>query len=379
MTDIIEHHGVKGMKWGVRNEDRPTGKERSSKPTRTDRRDAFKEAKASALVARANKANVTIKQLKAERAALPKGPAKEFERLSLDAQIRTLQTGVERDRSDAEAIRSGHLTSTQKKVLIGAAVVGGLVVGGYLVSKHSAALNERMLGLEESVGNRRYKSNVSKYGEPFRRNDEFAAKDLDPQGIVDKVCKGANPNYSNQGGHMNCRRCTFAYELRRRGFDVTATPSPVGLGQNETGLVNALIRGDQNVNTRESMSAFAGLMGGEQGLRTRAARGDVRKYTAHAEEVKDIARLRDVLRKQPNGARGECAFNMGGFGHSMAYEVINGEPHIFDTQKAEHFPVNRDGLNKLMTKWGIPRNISITRLDNVDLDMEFLNQWAESR
>ncbi len=39
---------------------------------------------------------------------------------------------------------------------------------------------------------------------------------------------------------MNCRRCTFAYEMRRRGYDVAATRTTNGRGQTAVGVYNAL-------------------------------------------------------------------------------------------------------------------------------------------
>lgn len=47
-----------------------------------------------------------------------------------------------------------------------------------------------------------------------------------PMSIADAL-SGANPNYSpNTQYGVNCQRCVQAYELRRRGYDVTAKPKP---------------------------------------------------------------------------------------------------------------------------------------------------------
>lgn len=44
-----------------------------------------------------------------------------------------------------------------------------------------------------------------------------------------KAYKDANPNYDRTQTYaeytMNCQRCVVAYELRRRGYDVTAQPT----------------------------------------------------------------------------------------------------------------------------------------------------------
>ncbi len=85
------------------------------------------------------------------------------------------------------------------------------------------------------------------------------------------------------------------------------------------------------------------------------------------------------MSKQPSGARGEAVFDMGAFAHSMQWEIFDGVPHIFDSQKGSHFPVTPEGLNALMDKWGEPSSTQLTRLDNVDLDLDFLNRWVRNK
>lgn len=44
---------------------------------------------------------------------------------------------------------------------------------------------------------------------------------------INKACKGANPNYlQGEKYQNNCQRCVQAYEMRRRGYDVTASAKP---------------------------------------------------------------------------------------------------------------------------------------------------------
>ena len=49
---------------------------------------------------------------------------------------------------------------------------------------------------------------------------------------MEKSYKDANPNYDKTGSYasynQNCQRCVVAYELRRRGYDVTALPTYEG-------------------------------------------------------------------------------------------------------------------------------------------------------
>src|SRR4029077_17292919 len=54
-----------------------------------------------------------------------------------------------------------------------------------------------------------------------------------------EVVAPINPGYGDLGTKMNCRRATFAYEMRRRGYDVKATKSVKGTGQMPLSLLKA--------------------------------------------------------------------------------------------------------------------------------------------
>lgn len=181
---------------------------------------------------------------------------------------------------------------------------------------------------------------------------------------------------------MNCRRSTFAYELRRRGYDVVATTAVRGTGQSESGFINAITPGSKNfistLSVTESIQRSA-MMGVSRSGR---ATGDTRESPVKKILVKTASDaispsrgVFDELKKQPNGARGEVLFNFSQFGHSMAYEIVNGVPHIFDSQKG----VTHSLSDTVEGKWGHFSAAEITRLDNVDLDISFLTRWATNR
>lgn len=179
---------------------------------------------------------------------------------------------------------------------------------------------------------------------------------------------------------MNCRRCSLTYELRRRGFNVTATPSSIGAGQSESGLINALTPKRRNVTASTSMSAM--IASNFDGVRKKLGR-DSRVNPASMKQILFDSRedthleLFDYLAKQPNGSRGEAVFNFRSFGHSLSYEIFNGKPVIFDTQKNQMF--DADSFKNFLTKWGSPSTVDLTRLDNLDLDYAFLSRWATDR
>lgn len=380
LDEFLEHFGVKGMQWGVRKQYESV-KEGGSNlrekvkahnlQVNTDRHNTIK--------ARIAKGDIRISEVNAGIADKGKGF---FEKNALRNERKILLENRARDVKKTKGEPSTGLTSTQKKILIGAGVTAAIIASHYAFKYMD----------HESIGAAlRNRNSQAQYGDIFKHNDAFANKNLSPEDVLKNVVKGINPNYNTQGGTMNCRRATFAYELRRRGFDVQATTSPIGYGQNETGFVNAMIKGDRNLMSAPSMSAFAGNSNAVEGIRTRALKGDTRVYDAFTETIKfkpnnvtgqasstSVGNLISSLKKQPNGARGEAVFDVGPFAHSMQWEIFNGEPHIFDSQKAARYPGTKEGFSKLFDKWGSPESVSLTRLDNVDLDTKFLSRWAKN-
>jgi hypothetical protein len=115
-----------------------------------------------------------------------------------------------------------------------------------------------------------------------------------------------------------------------------------------------------------------------QGIRGQV-KGDVRKNIADTFAIKEAHKAENILSAlsgQPDGARGEMVFNFGRFGHSMSWEMFEGKPVIFDTQKGQKWDVTKEGLFEMQQKWGRMTNAEATRLDNIDLDMNFLARWA---
>jgi len=386
LETFLAHYGKKGMKWGVVNEEPTGGSQRtSSNPLAMLKAHNLKvnTNRQATIKARMAKNQLRVADLNREIVGLERGKFSlkaRYQRDNLKAEALGLQGQIDKDAKTAAKTPTSGMTSTQKKVLIGASVAAAIGVA-------AIAYYNR----DEIAGAIRLSSNKRNYGDIFKRNDALAHAGS-PDQVFDSVVKGANPAYKTFGGQMNCRRVTFAYEMRRRGYDVTATTSAVGRGQNESGLVNALIRGDRNRRTESSMSAFA-MKGADAvtSIRTRAARGDIRQYDATTAALEFVglrssratsavgaaSKIAESLSSQPNGARGEIAFNMRRFVHSMQYEIFDGVPHIFDSQKAAHYPVTEAGLTALINKWGDPAGAAITRLDNLDLDTNFLSQWVK--
>lgn len=395
--DALAHYGRKGMKWGVITKKESNGEVKAALPVLS----AKKKLRVEKFLKSADIANTQISELKLRNEklqALPKtqNPVKRYDRYATRTNnknaIQVFDKEQKRALRDAEAVNNGKLTSKQKKVIVGAVGVSAIIAAGFLYKgQQSGALNSWVLQGRARLRGQKIPFNVN----PALRRPMSANE------LLSRVAKPVNPGYSKAGGKMNCRRSTFAYELRRRGYDVNATTSAAGWGQSESGVINALTPGSDKF--YRSMSMSSGVV---KDRTSSVARGDTRvnavKKTLvggllnndpmsginsdfstkqviaalaakRGQPVSSSKSVLEALAQQPSGARGEVVFKFPTFGHSMAYEVVNGVPHIFDSQKGTLY----NAAGKMVeSKWDGFDSAEIMRLDNVDLDIDFLTRWA---
>jgi hypothetical protein len=275
--------------------------------------------------------------------------------------------------SSSSAEKKPRFTDKQKKaMLIGAGVAGTLLVayGGYKLGQ-SGQLNAGALKARQMLGRQEG---------PWKTNPLLASKDLTPDQIQNLVNKGANPGYGKPGTKLNCRRATFAYEMRRRGFDVSATRTMSGEGQKFSGVYNALtpdskVVGDSNRSLRRALRSESRR--GSTGLRDAfdVLEGGSRNFVEPVNDSHVSGVFRGLL-GQPDGARGEISMDWKSGGrHSMAWEIIGGRPHVFDPQTGEHFASARDLRSSIGESIS---EASFLRLDNVDMNTDFLQRWLRN-
>lgn len=273
------------------------------------------------------------------------------------------------------------LSNKQKAIIAGTAIVAAYATYKFVDSGKATQLitkGKEFMGLSESG---------------FKKNMDLARKDMSADEIFDTVVSRINPEYGGVGTKNNCRRCTFAYEMSRRGYDVKATKSISGTGQTGLGLAKA-----KNDSVSSALGEFfdtfetndyAGkkfmdtLMGKEINIpkfnpdldTSSTVNFDLsvtRGRRKHGQAVSQ--KLFDTIRQQPDGARGELNMSWrAGGAHSMVYEIIKGEPVIFDCQTGKKY-----NSKTFVDMAANIKSLHYSRLDNIDLNADFLKRWVQN-
>lgn len=229
------------------------------------------------------------------------------------------------------------------------AAIGAVYVGIFLASTYVTIRDLRRAKNDSGEDIQKKNADVA-----WKKKPELSKK-MDIDGLYDNVVKQVNPDFPKSGTKMNCRRATFTYEMRRRGYDVTATRSHFATGQDLQGLQSSMTGPKKHYES----------IWGEK--RVAPPNTFAKETPARRSEL-----IFDSLGKYPNGARGELAvgWKFGG-GHSMAFEIVNGKPVIFDTQNATTYR-DPQSFSKFAT---ITHDAGHTRTDNVTLDEHYLRRW----
>lgn len=354
----LEHFGVKGMRWGVINKDKPQGRDKAANLDKQARRDA----KAEKYVQKANEAQKRLDLAK-------KGP----DNISTAAEIDFYQKRKDRALVDAERKRQGKLSINQRRVVIGAAVVTALVAAkmtqNSLESGYAHALAEK---------GKAYIHHQNGLG--WKSNQKLASK-MSEDELLSEVVAHINPGYGKKyGTRMNCRRATFAYEMRRRGYDVRATRTGTARGQDPGGLFNATHPKVNNV-----PAGVTGVVTRIIGDHRRKAQGKPSPFLDEVVTPKKLfgkhtyknnifgkTQLFDDLKALPDGARGEMGLKWKVFGgHSIAWEKVGVKTVFFDCQSGKKYDEN--SIFELLNN---ASEMGITRLDDAPLDESFLKRWV---
>lgn len=348
---FFEHHGIRGMHWGIRKREVSAEKQ------------ARREEKAQKFVKKANVLDTKIKYLSGLN------PKTNYARSVVNQRKEDLIRERDIALKDAEAKRKGKLSSTQKKVVIGASVVAALVAA-------KITYNQIQSGEAHSLVVRGKAFVQGNKGSLWKPNPKLADPNLDAEGIFHRVVPYINPG-RGLGSKMNCRRCTYAYEMRRRGLDVIANRSSTGRGADASGVFNVLHPG-----TKKFVNPGVGGMGTRMLREKFSSEKPFTKFATGGKNIGDKIVLHptelfnELKQNTPHGSRGEVAIQYRGGGmHSLAFENIRGKPVVFDTQSRKMYKSPEEFMSHF--GWSI-KQLGFTRLDNVPLNNTFLTRWVKS-
>ena len=301
--DELKHYGVKGMKWGIRHD-----RERSSYRDR-------KMSKYEDKYRKKNKDNLSDEEIR------QKAEKKYIRRRNIKIASGALVAAY----AGYKFVDSGTANSAFQKCL-------------------------RVIDRSDDLFNKK----------------EGLSGNLSSDDIMKNVVSRINPDYGSAGTKNNCRRCTFAYEMSRRGYDVKATRTLKGTGQHGAGLYEATHAGRQSI--------FHGPIS-----TMNLAIKDIRKATTQENGMINTMGaplgktnpFDSLVSSNPDRARGELMMKWSkGGGHSMAYEIIDGSVHVFDCQTGREY--DRNSFERLLPHVS---ELNYTRLDNLHLDTRFLDRW----
>ena len=148
----------------------------------------------------------------------------------------------------------------------------------------------------------------------------------------------------------NCMCCTTTYDLRRRGYDVTA-------GLKDRGFNNDVLKKwykNPKIKTVNMPNADASI----------TSQRDLQK--------KYVNNLMDSLKREKEGSRGNLMVSWSGTfsGHSMVYQIKNGNVEILDGQTGKKITSEREVKNILSQT----RKASYCRIDNLEPNYKYLTR-----
>lgn len=176
-------------------------------------------------------------------------------------------------------------------------------------------------------------------------------KDPNKKYTAEEDMKAVNPghqNYLSTGSRNNCMLCTMAFDLRRRGYDVSANFATYGY-------------------TFDDLKYW--YPGCTQSFQELPLYSDGNGHYSYDEEDMEayIDNTIEDLIATGEGSRGALnVFWMGGGGHSMAYEIHNGKPIIYDCQTGR-IEDAREILKNTVESHAV-------RLDNIEPNAEYIKE-----
>ena len=300
LDDHLEHHGIKGQKWG----------ERNGPPYPLDsetHKEVIKKADSSGSAKKASE-----------------GSAKSF---------------ISKHSSDP--VPNGAVTELGIMLATTTAYFGFLAAMIHIQEKRAKKEKQKFEEASLADNEELSKQHIQDYAELKSFSNENPPKRITGEHSIDDDTKAINPLFDENKDYTatNCVLCSVSYDLRRRGYDVTAKMCRKG-----------------------SMMdlAFKRIYGDEAKI----------KFMPSAKDWDN-----DILdaKKQglPEGARGMISVGTpyASMRHCMSFEVENGKLRIIDSQCAD----SNVNLNDKKWQFCAPYLTQITRVDHLKPDMSKVN------
>ena len=181
--------------------------------------------------------------------------------------------------------------------------------------------------------------------------------------------KACNPFYGKNSSFSttnNCAYCSFAYDLRRRGYDVMAKLSPTGVSNED------IFKVYKNAKPR-IMDPFNAMVLDKDGKPTNLA--NTKNLSKARSSLLAPGKVNKVFKQlaSEEGSRGLLTiYWQGGGGHATTYFVKNGKVKIADPQTGKILTFNSEYMNKVAYGYTV-------RLDNMpieDIDLEEIKRYV---
>lgn len=184
---------------------------------------------------------------------------------------------------------------------------------------------------------------------PRMQESTFVMNKKQKPTTIEQDIKACNPKFNGltNGYINNCTNVTMTYELRRRGYDVTAKPL---FGGRPTDEINKMFGNPEITMMHPSYD-----------------RGN---------KTKPSNQVRASIGDQPKGARGaiRVTFKDGGMGHIFNWEMADGGVRFIDAQDS-----SRKGERLLNSRSNKLETVEWFRTDNAKLNPKLIGDTAKNR